>query len=120
MKVIVKPRGKGKTTELIKLSAQTGAYIICQDMRNADAIMRHAHELNLNIPCPITFYDFDNRMYFGAGIKGFLFDNLDDYIQHLSRNVPILAVTLTENDNLPYINKPETYLKSWKKNPKIF
>lgn len=93
--IIVKKRGGGKTTQLIELSAKTGAYIVCYSHSTADYIMRTALESNLIIPLPITYDDFINKRYYGAGIKGFLFDDVECFLQNLT-TVPILAITASD------------------------
>ena len=90
--IIVTKRGGGKTTQLIELSAKTGAYIVCHSHSTAGGIMRMALQSDLKIPLPITYDDFINKRYYGAGIKGFLFDDVELFVQSLTR-VPILAVT---------------------------
>jgi hypothetical protein len=49
-------------------------------------------QMGLNIPLPITYDEFIQKRY-GRNISGFLIDNLDLFLKHLS-NVPINAVTM--------------------------
>lgn len=61
MKKIIKYRGEGKTTELIKLSAETGAVIITPfDTRY---IRDLAREMNLDIPHPLNLRDLNLCQY---------------------------------------------------------
>ncbi len=53
MRYILKGRGLGKTTDLIRLSAKTGIPIICV---NPDYVFRQAIDLGLKIPNPISPY----------------------------------------------------------------
>jgi len=94
MKVISRPRGMGKTTELIKMSAKENQYIVCSTYNDCTRVFRQAQSLGLDIPFPITFDEFIRREYYGKGIKGFLIDNADLLLQHMS-SVPIEAVTIT-------------------------
>lgn len=55
MKKIVKYRGDGKTTELIKMSAETGFYIVTQYV---DLTYKMSIENNIDIPFPISFDEF--------------------------------------------------------------
>jgi hypothetical protein len=93
MEKIIKERNSGKTTELIKISAQTKNYIICHDHREANRIQDMAHKMGLNIPLPITYREFVGKSYYAKGIKGFLIDNIEMFCQSLT-TVPINAITL--------------------------
>ena len=96
MKKIIKERGHGKTTELIKISAQTGDYVICRDHREANRIQNVAHKMKLNIPLPITYGEFMSKSYHAKGISGFLIDNIEKFCQSLTI-VPINAITLNSD-----------------------
>jgi len=91
-KIIMK-RGFGKTYQLIKKSFLTGDYIICQNHQEASMIQSQALKLGLKIPFPITYQDFNNRRYEGKNISGFLIDNVEMFLQSLTR-VPINAISL--------------------------
>ncbi len=56
---IVGQRQAGKTTELIKMSAETGYPIVAPYFYQADAIERRARQLGLEIPKPIGLSDPD-------------------------------------------------------------
>lgn len=94
MQTLIIPRGKGKTLELIKRSAITKEYIVCINLMEVKNIENTAKELNLKIPQPITFSDFRDRKYYGKGIRGFLIDNADLFLQSLT-NVPINSITVS-------------------------
>ena len=53
MKIIRMDRGKGKTTELIKLSAKTGIPIVCATVQQVDTILAKAERMGLAIVQPI-------------------------------------------------------------------
>jgi hypothetical protein len=93
--IIVRPRLGGKTTELIRRSAETGAYIVCTDFRRATQVMRQAKDMDLTVPFPICVGEWQERAYYPPGVPGLLFDDLDRIIQLLSP-VPVLAVTWTK------------------------
>lgn len=99
MRKIILPRGGGKTDRLIRASASTGCYIVCQSQDEAHVIQSRAMELELSIPLPISFDEFIRQEYYGFRMKGFLIDNLDLLIQKIAGRVPVIAVTLT-NDSL--------------------
>lgn len=97
--VIKKPRG-GKTTELIKLSSQSHAYIVCMNTQESARIQRQAQEMNLKIPFPITFDEFLQGKFYKAGVKGFLIDNVELLLQSIGRGVPVLACSLSSENIL--------------------
>ena len=94
MEIICKSRRMGKTTDLIKLSAKSGGYIVCLCLDEANRIFHQADSMGLNIPYPITFSEFINKQYYGKGIKEFLIDNADLLLQQMS-SVPIRVISLT-------------------------
>ena len=55
MKIISKFRGRGKTTELIRLSAEKNIPILVFMQRKVEYIKEIAHQLSLCIPEPVVF-----------------------------------------------------------------
>ena len=53
--VIVGPRQNGKTTELIKLSAERNEYIIVPTLDMAQMVAKQARDMGLRIPYPVAF-----------------------------------------------------------------
>jgi hypothetical protein len=101
VKVILRPRGTGRTDELIRLCAEAEkagetSYIVCNSQEEARRIKLRAEELKLFIAFPITTYEFLARKYSAANIKNFYFDNVDHFLQTMT-NVPIRAVTLEQS-----------------------
>jgi len=96
MKKIILGKGKGKTTELIKQSAESGDYIICHSLNECSRIQFKAGEMGLNIPFPASYDEFINGNYYSKGIRGFLIDNVDMLLQHMT-NVPVNAITITKD-----------------------
>jgi len=94
--IISRPRMGGKTTELIRRSADTGAYIVVTDYRRAQQVARQAKDLGLGIPFPLTVGEWQDGSYAMRRLPGLLFDDLDRIIGMLS-GVPVLAVTWTED-----------------------
>lgn len=101
MTTIITERGGGKTTELIKLSSETGAYIVCYNLHEAHEIEMMAHKMDLTIHLPITYDEFLKAKYYSAGIKGFLIDNVDRLLQFISKGVPIVACSISNESTLP-------------------
>jgi hypothetical protein len=96
MKIIAAPRGAGKTTELVKISANTGDYIVVKDRKMALYTMDIAKKANVWIPFPITYDEFLNHRW-GNTVKGFLIDDLETLMTQVLNmvNPPINAVAIT-------------------------
>ena len=95
MNIIYKKRNTGKTTELIKISAETGYYIVCARQELANYIQCDAIKLGYKIPLPITYDEFLQHKYNSHGIKGFLIDDAELLLERISKTVPIHTITLT-------------------------
>ena len=95
MKMIIKGRGEGKTTEFIKMSAETGCRIVCISMMECHRVLKVAKEMGYHIPKPEPFHNllhgFSGR---GERLSGYLIDNLDLCLQQLTP-IPIMAVSLS-------------------------
>ena len=94
VEIIVKPGNSGKTQALIERAAKDQLYIVCTNRAEAHRVGRLAVDQCLEMPFPISFEDFIARRYCARGIRGFLFDNVDEMLQQYS-SVPIAAMTLT-------------------------
>ena len=101
MKAIIKDRNEGKTLELIKIAAEQGLYIIVRNQEMAYYTRELAEKKGFKILFPITYSEFDRKAYYGKNIKGFLFDDLDAYIQMRSPNVRIFAFTAS-NESIDF------------------
>lgn len=95
--IIVRGRQGGKTTELIRRSAETGGYIVCTTRQRAWQIKQQAEDLGLYIPFPLTVAEWEKHAYHPPGVRGLLFDDLDRIIQAMSA-VPVLAATWTADE----------------------
>lgn len=95
MKIIILERGKGKTTELVKISAKTQTYILTATKQNVKYICQIADDLGLNIPYPITVSEYLNGKLKGSSI---LIDDADRVLQSIFNTVQIDAITLTKGD----------------------
>lgn len=95
MKVILKARGAGKTTELIKRAHKDRKYIVTFNNEEAVRIFLLAKKMGKPVHFPVTFDEFIKRQYHLPGIMGFHIDNLDICIQSLC-GVPIDTVTLSK------------------------
>lgn len=93
---IIKPRGGGKTTELIKISATNWYYIVCSSFKECTFISDQATEMGLKIPFPITVEEMLNNR--NSNIRGFLIDNVELFLNHLSPNTPVVGFTVGSED----------------------
>lgn len=83
MEVIFKPKGAGKSTDLIKKSAETGTYIVVVDRKRALHLRDMAASMGLHIPFPITFAECISQSgWKGSYIRKVYIDDADDFIQH--------------------------------------
>ena len=98
MKIIIKPKLGGKTTELIKLADGYNGYIVCKDRMESHRVADNARSLKCHINFPITFDDFLRNQYYGKGIRKFFIDNLDLLLNDMFP-VPIEGVTITGEYN---------------------
>lgn len=94
MNILNMPRGTGKTSTLMALAAARGAYIVCRNKKEAERIFGIAQDNKLDIKFPITFSEFANKQYYGAGIKSFMIDDVDELLHYLA-GVQITFCTYT-------------------------
>lgn len=87
-------RQQGKTTQLIKIAAENGGYIVCRSKSMCGEINNMAHKMGLRIAFPLTYEEFLSRRYHGKGISKFYIDDVDHLLQSLTE-VPIEVVTFT-------------------------
>ena len=75
MKFIIKPRGYGKTTDLIRLSAQTGKTILCANRNQVKFTQNKAKGMNLLITTPLSIDD--NLNGYDLSSTNFLVDDAE-------------------------------------------
>jgi len=76
--IIAGPPSSGKTTDLIKLAAKRGGYIVCSSSDESNRIREQAKAMGLTIRIPITYRD-------ALGPRGELWSTLEYYIDDLLR-----------------------------------
>ena len=106
MNIISLPRGQGKTTQLIKMSAETGIPILTISKQSAILIFDRAKELNLNIPF-VLIIDNKTIIKFNNSCTGLPFTNIKDIKEILIDELDIVlkellgcnvnTATITEN-----------------------
>lgn len=97
MKIIMGDRRTGKTTELIKMSAETGAVIVTPTSQNKKYIFELAKERGLEIPPPITHYQFLERRG-NCDKQLYLIDEAQCMIQNLMGGVVAMSLDTTAAD----------------------
>jgi len=83
--MIVRPRGGGKTTEIIKHAAKNFSYIVCMSVKECDRVAAQAREMKVDIPFPITFQELTESRWHPAGVKSLAIDNAEMLLQQLCR-----------------------------------
>lgn len=94
---IIGEHQSGKTTELIRRSAETRAYILVANKSTASLIFKQAKMNGYDIPYPIAIVDVLSRtINKSVWSKGILIDELDIILSGLFDGIPIHAVTITQ------------------------
>jgi len=99
MKKIIKKPCSGKTTELIKKSAETGMYIVTANRVMVDHTAKMAADMGLKIPYPIAFQDFLNErkeIIKSSFIDKVLIDDADMCLQSIFGRIEIDTITMDE------------------------
>ena len=93
---IFRPRQMGKSTELIKLSAKTGHYILTANRMRCDILFHQAEKMGYNIPFPVTVEEYFRQNGFrGSFITDILIDDADAVLCQIFSRVNIEAITMT-------------------------
>lgn len=101
---IVRPRGQGKTFELIKISSETGERIICRDKKTANHILRQALNAGYRIPQPLTYGDLHGHSPMMRGARSVLLDDLELYLAR-TQVVKISAATISTLSERSNVNR---------------
>lgn len=98
MLVIRGGRQSGKSFELIKMSAETGTYILVSTRQRALQLTRQAKEMGLHIPFPVTLDELLACRFHGSSIikQGLFIDDVDDVLGSILAPIEIKAVTYTD------------------------
>lgn len=92
MKIITGERQSGKTTKLIRIAAETGAYIVCRSIEEAQRIHKLSRDKGVKIPLPVTYKEFLQSTVRNR----YVVDNADDLLQYISRG-RIEAISVRAN-----------------------
>lgn len=99
MKVIARQRQTGKTTELIKRSAEYGFPIVCMNVVTADGLCKKATELGLVIPKPLTYFSVTHgkESRFPSSV---LIDDAEMFMQYVCNyRIDTVAITLEAEES---------------------
>jgi len=96
MEIILRPRGWGKTTELIKKCAEEGGYIVVFSREEARRVAMVAEQQCIKIPYPLTLEEAMHA--YSLGVKKFHIDNAEQILQKLLPS-PIATIALTEDED---------------------
>lgn len=115
MKLIIKDRGMGKTTELIHISEATGYPIVSAHKTTIDNIKSMAKKLGCNIPEPVLVSDiaigkirYDNILVDEVTLDGVLKKALNNYF-----NSNVVACTCSPDINIEaYYNNEELHKRN--------
>lgn len=113
MDIHVGGRGSGKSTTLIKKSAETGDYILVATKCQARAVYRQAKEMGYDILFPVTVSEITTgRKYFNDSYMkkhGLLIDELRLVLDIAFCGIPIRGATLNldSNTDIKYLNQDE-------------
>nr|DAO17723.1 MAG TPA: Replicase large subunit [Caudoviricetes sp.] len=111
MDIYVGDRGSGKSTTLIKKSAETGDYILVATKCQARAVYRQAKEMDYDIPFPVTVSEITTgRKYFNDSYMkkhGLLIDELQLVLDVAFCGIPIHGATLNADSitDIKYLNR---------------
>lgn len=113
MDIIIGKRGYGKTTKLIRRSADENLYILVATSQRAYQVAQMATEMGLTIPFPVTVDEyFRSDKFRGSSIRrdGLLIDDADDVLQAIFYTIPIKEITITDHNEvgncIRYLPKP--------------
>ena len=96
MNKIIKGRRQGKTTELIKRSAETRTYILVANRQRVEQVFKQAQSMGLNIPYPVTVEEYMRSGFRGSFINSILIDDADDVLSQVFSNVRIETITMSD------------------------
>ena len=102
MKVVIKPRGGGKTTLLVKTASINQIPILCRTIAQKEIYEKRAKELGLPIPQIYTVNDLIRSRTRGGAYKHILVDEADsvlaEFIKQTSYLEPLMATMTIEEE----------------------
>lgn len=108
MEIVLGGRGQGKTTLLIKKSAETQTYILVTDRKRQRMLADQARAIGIdNMPFPVTVADmFRTHNARGSFINKILVDDADDILKQIFYPLEIDTLTMSSDGlNKVYVVK---------------
>ncbi len=106
MNLVIAGRGKGKTTELIRLSNGLNKPIVVSGYSKVTHIKKMAKEMGLEIPEPLTVSEWLSHKSVRGINQSCLVDDLDIVLHDLGLNVEYASIdtpcTILENSEKPW------------------
>lgn len=99
MRLLIKDRAKGKTTQMIYTSEATGYPIVVETEAQKSLLMDKAKNMDVIIPEPVTINDVERRKLRGCRIEKVLIDEGYNIIANALKEYigcEVAAVTLTD------------------------
>lgn len=96
MKIIVKERGAGKTTQLLLSAHRHNGYLVVPSRKRAYQVAEMARQMDLDINFPLSFDEFVKGQFHGRNCEPLWIDDVDLLLEHLARGTSIGAMTISE------------------------
>lgn len=77
--------GAGKTTEMIKLSRDTGCNLVVERKSIANQLKMRALRENEYLPEVLTYEDIINNKLVGKRLEGLLIDDIENLVEYITK-----------------------------------
>lgn len=118
MKLVLGPRGSGKTTKLLHQCAENGYVMVVMNDHARRNLLQHARQVGIEILRPATYDELlRGDILRGRKVQGIMIDDLELFLTGLMPRLPVIGVsatmdvellhfpldrTLLDNLNIPY------------------
>jgi hypothetical protein len=102
---LIAPIGSGRTTWVLKQSAETGYPIVCSSYARVMHLIFTAYDQGIKIPNPIHYSDLK-----GANIQKVIVDNAETMLQVLLKQ-DIYALTMNQDDDTKVVKQSKRFFK---------
>ena len=101
MKIILRGRRQGKTTEIIKMCHEENGYIACRNMEEVKRVADYAKKLGIDINFPITFRELREGLRGAYPGRRIFIDEVEAFLNSfVCPSHSIAAVTLTSPEEI--------------------
>ncbi len=102
MEILLGARGAGKTTVALRLSAETGAIIVCATEPQCKAVKDRAIYLGLSIPDPMTYASFKRKEAYPLSPRTptgdkHIIEDLPEFLNYIFPSIIAATVDLSSN-----------------------